>query len=63
MRITTPDALKGLEALPSLRQLRLGLIFLGLLACGGESAPAPAVFKYLGFTVDNVVARAEKLLA
>ncbi len=28
----------------------------------GESAPAPAVFKHFGFTVDNVVARVEKLL-
>ncbi|MFA5940149.1 MAG: transketolase [Sinimarinibacterium sp.] len=29
----------------------------------GESAPAPAVFKYLGFTVEAVTGRAEKLLA
>jgi transketolase len=29
----------------------------------GESAPASALFKYFGFTVDNVVARAKKLLA
>jgi transketolase len=28
----------------------------------GESAPAPAVFKHFGFTVDNIVARVEKLL-
>jgi transketolase len=29
----------------------------------GESAPASAVFEYLGFTVDAIVARAETLLA
>ncbi|WP_028081729.1 transketolase [Solimonas soli] len=29
----------------------------------GESAPAAAVFKHFGFTVDNVVERTEKLLA
>jgi transketolase len=28
----------------------------------GESAPAPAVFKHFGFTVDNVVARLQKLI-
>jgi transketolase len=29
----------------------------------GESAPGPAVFKHFGFTVDNVVARLQALLA
>ncbi|MGH8446632.1 MAG: transketolase [Solimonas sp.] len=29
----------------------------------GESAPASAVFKHFGFTVENVIARTEKLLA
>jgi transketolase len=28
----------------------------------GESAPAPAVFKHFGFTVENVIARVEKLI-
>ena len=28
----------------------------------GESAPAPAVFKHFGFTVENIMARVEKLI-
>jgi len=28
----------------------------------GESAPAPAVFKYLGFTLENVLEKLAKLL-
>ena len=29
----------------------------------GESAPAPALFKHFGFTVDNVVATVQKVLS
>jgi transketolase len=29
----------------------------------GESAPAPALFEHFGFSTDNVVAKAKKVLA